>query len=30
LPEECKPFEEAAAASLGVEEEESAGQKEGE
>jgi hypothetical protein len=29
LPEEFKPFEEAAAASLGVEEEENAGQKEG-
>jgi hypothetical protein len=29
LPEEFKPFEEAAAASLGIEEEETAGQKEG-
>jgi hypothetical protein len=30
LPEEFKPFEEAAAASLGVEDEETVGQKEGE
>jgi hypothetical protein len=30
LPEEFKQFEEAAAASLGVEDEETAGQKEGE